>query len=398
MSADLLQRAEEFLKAPRTVSAEEAGLAAEMLASVSPPNNAGPWITHGDTKFLQFSTNDYLGLASAPSVREKATEIVAKYGISAPMGSRTMTGTTADHLELEQRVAELRGCEAALVFATGASAMMGLLAALAKPGDFLFLDQYAHTSLVCGAKIAGATTVFFRHNDLGHLEFLLQQYAGQGPGAIVVDGVYSMQGTVAPLAQLADLKHRFGMRLIVDDAHGTGVFGEHGGGTPLHQDVNDEVDVQAGTFSKAIATIGGFVAGPKVLVDYLRYTAPTMLFTKSIPLAVVAATMESIHLLWEGDDLREKLHRNARRLQDGLKANGFDIGRTQSPITPIQFNGNEALVVAKELRETHRIWVSPILHPAVEMGKSIIRVIPTARHTTDDIDYLIESLMACKVA
>src|SRR5262245_37036938 len=165
MSTDLLERVETFVKDVRWVSSAQRDLVADLLGAVSPPANAGPLIHDGQRTFLQFSTNDYLGLASAPSIRQRAAEIVAQYGISAPMGSRAMTGTTADHLELEAALARHRGCESSLVFATGASAMMGLLAALARPGDVLFLDQFAHASLVCGAKIAGATTVFFRHND-----------------------------------------------------------------------------------------------------------------------------------------------------------------------------------------------------------------------------------------
>ena len=393
MSIDLLERVESFINDARWVSTVQRDLVAELLGAVSPPQNAGPVIHDGQRTFLQFSTNDYLGLASAPSVRQRAAEIVAQYGISAPMGSRAMTGTTADHLELEAALARHRGCEAALVFATGASAMMGFLAALARPGDILFLDQFAHASLVCGARISGATPVFFRHNDVQHLEHLVRQHAGGSPAAIVVDGVYSMQGDLAPLPELVAIKHRYGLRLFVDDAHGTGVFGPHGSGTPAHFGLAGQVDVQAGTFSKALATIGGFIAGSRTLIDYLRFTAPTFLFTKSLPLAVVAATQASLSLLIPGDDLRAKLHRNARRLQEGLVANGFDIGRTESPITPIQFAGNDALLVAKRLRDEHRIWVAPVLHPAVERGRSIIRATPTANHTAAQIDELIEALM-----
>ena len=393
MSADLLLRAEAFVKDPRWVQSGQLELAAEMLGAVSPPDNAGPLVHDGRKSFLQFSTNDYLGLATAPSVRQRAAEIVNRYGISAPMGSRAMTGTTADHLELEAALARHRGCEAAIVFATGASAMMGLLAALARPGDVLFLDQFAHASLVCGAKISGATTVYFRHNDVMHLEHLVRQHATGAPAAIVVDGVYSMQGDLAPLADIVRIKERYGLRLLVDDAHGTGVFGPKGSGTPAHLGVNSGVDAQAGTFSKALATIGGFIAGSRGLIEYLRFMAPTFLFTKSLPLAVVAATQQSLELLIQGDDLRARLHRNAKRLQEGLVANGFDIGRTESPITPIQFDGNDALQVAKQLRDEHGIWVSPVLHPAVERGRSIIRAIPTANHTAAQIDDFIEALM-----
>ena len=394
MCKDLFEKCVDFVERPRSVSDGQVALAADLFSAVSPPANAGPWVKSEDAPYLQFSTNDYLGLASDPEVQARGAEAARQYGVSSPMGSRAMTGTTALHLELESQIAAFKRCEEALTFTTGSMAMMGMMAALAGPGDTLFMDQFAHASLVCGARISGATIVFFRHNDLDHLERLLSQRNPDSAAAIVVDGVYSMQGHLAPLPALVELKSRHGVRLIVDDAHGTGVFGPQGRGTAAHFGVEAGVDVHAGTFSKALATMGGFVAGDRAVIEYLRFNAPTMLFTKAAPLAIVAATRESLSKLEKADAQRERLHKNAKRLQEGLMANGFDIGGTQSPITPIQFCGNEALEVAHELRRAHRIWVSPVVYPAVEMGKSIIRIIPTARHTPDDVDFLIDSLMA----
>lgn len=389
---DIFARCEEFLTGPKTIHAAEYELAAEIFADVSPPANAGPWIEGKGRKLLQFSSNNYLGLAMHPEVRQRAVEIVQQYGVSCPMGSRLMTGNTRFHLELEEQIAAFKGRQSALLFSAGAMGTMGTLACLARPGDLLVMDEFAHASLVCGAKISGAEIRYFRHNDVDRLEGILKKVAGTRPVAIVVDGVYSMQGDLGPLKDIVALKERYGVRLIVDDAHGTGVFGPGGRGTAAHFGVAPQVDLEIGTFSKAIATLGGFVAGDRAVVDYIRYNAPTIIFTKAMPLAIVAATQVALRLLEEGDDRRKRLWENTERLQSGLRSRGFRVGKTQSPITPIEFEGTDALFLAHELRKTYGIWVSPVVYPAVPLGQSIIRVIPTALHTEAEIEYLINSL------
>jgi len=389
---DIFARCGEFLAGPKNIHAAQFEMAAEIFADISPPANAGPWVEGEGRRLLQFSSNNYLGLAMHPDVRQRAVDIVMEYGVSCPMGSRLMTGNTRYHLELEEQLAAFKGRESALLFTTGAMATMGTLACLARPGDLLVLDEYAHASLVCGAKISGAEIRFFRHNDMDRLESILKKTAGSRPVAIVVDGVYSMQGDLGPMHELAELKSRYGVRLIVDDAHGTGVFGPNGRGTCAHFDVQQYADLEIGTFSKAIATLGGFVSGNRAVVDYIRYNAPTIIFTKAMPLAVVAATQVALDLLQKGDDLRQRLWENTRRLQAGLRGRGFSVGCTQSPITPIEFEGTEALFIAYELRKTYGIWVAPVVYPAVPLGKSIIRAIPTAAHSTEDIDTFVRSI------
>jgi 8-amino-7-oxononanoate synthase len=388
---DLFDKCRKFVEEPQVVRGDVRNVAADLFSTVSPPNNAGPWITSGGRKILQFSTNDYLGLSMHPDVVQAAARATAECGIGAPMGSRLLTGTIEAHLELEQALAAFKRTEAALTFTSGALTMMGSLACLAKPGDLLVLDEHAHASLVCGAKISGAEIVYFRHNDLTHLETILGANAGRRVG-IVVDGVYSMQGDMAPLDGLAAIKERHQARLIVDDAHGTGVCGENGRGTAALFGVERHIDLQAGTFSKALGTYGGFVAGDRTVIEYLRYNAPTFIFTKAMPLAVVAATRKSLDLVERGQDRRDQLWANRRRLQTGLKARGFDIGCTQSPITPIQFPGNEALYYAHKLRTTYGIWLAPVIYPAIALGRSILRVIPTAMHTSGDVDFLIDAM------
>ncbi len=389
---DIFAKCQEFLTAPKTIRVQEFEIAAELFADVSPGNNAGPWIDANGRRLLQFSTNNYLGLAMHPDIRQRATEVVEQYGVSCPMGSRLMTGNTISHLELEDRIATFKQRPAALVFSAGAMATMGTLACLARPSDLLVLDEYAHASLVCGAKISGAEVRVFRHNDMDHLESILRKVSGSRAVAVVVDGVYSMQGDVGPLDELVDLKNRYGARLIVDDAHGTGVFGPNGRGTAAHFGVHDQVDLEIGTFSKAIGTLGGFIAGNKAVVEYVRFNAPTMVFTKAMPLAIVAATQVGLELLENAEPQRKRLWENTKRLQSGLRKCGFKLGNTQSPITPIQCNGTDAIHLAYELRKTCNIWVSPVVYPAVPLGKSIIRVIPTALHSDAEIDHLIHSL------
>ncbi|NUQ61287.1 MAG: pyridoxal phosphate-dependent aminotransferase family protein [Pirellulales bacterium] len=390
---DFFDKCEAFFSDNKTFGEGERHLAADIFSNVSPPGNAGPWMECDGRRVLQFSTNDYLGLAMHPEVRARAVEIVEQYGICSPMGSRLMTGTTDYHIELERKMAQFKRCESAVTFASGAMAMMGTLISLAGARDLLILDERAHASLILGAKASGAKLLFFRHNDVAHLESILERTADEHPSrAIVVDGVYSMDGDLGPLAEIAGLKKKYHARLIVDDAHGTGVFGEEGRGTAAHLGVEPAVDIHLGTFSKAIGTIGGFAAGDATVIEFVRYHAPTYIFTKAMPLVVVAATLVALDLLQNADDRRRTLWSNCRYLQQALKAKGLDLGRTESPITPIQLQGNDALYIADKLRKVYGIWVSPVVYPAISLGRSIIRVIPTAQHTEDDLDRLVDGL------
>ena len=390
---DLFDKCTEFFSDPKILGEHDSGLAANLFTEVSPPGNAGPWMECDGRRQLQFSTNDYLGLAMHPEVRARVVETAREYGVCSPMGSRLLTGTTQDHLELERKMAVFKRCEAAITFASGAMAMMGALASLAGRRDLLILDERAHATLILGAKASGARLIFFRHNDLAHLEQILQRTADEYPSrALVIDGVYSMDGDVAPLPDITFLKKKYGARLLVDDAHGTGVFGPQGRGTAAQFDAESDIDLHLGTFSKAIGTIGGFAAGDTTVIEYIRYHAPTYIFTKAMPLVVVAATLVALDLVKEADQRRDVLWSNCRRLQRELKRHGFDLGRTQSPITPIQLQGNDALYMADKLRNVYGIWVSPVVYPAIPLGRSILRVIPTAQHTVDDIDRLVESL------
>lgn len=369
-------------------------MAERVLFDVSPVQNNGPWIEHHGRPFLQFSTNDYLGLSIHPEVKAVAAETAARYGISAPMGARPLTGTCELHLELERKVAEFKQTEAAITFTMGAGAMMGALGCLARPGDLMIMDQLAHASLVAGAKIGGASIKYFKHNDVASLERVLRQANPDVAKLVVVDGVYSMNGDIAPLVEICDLKDKYGARLMVDDAHGNGVCGPHGGGVAEMLGAMDRVDIHAGTFSKAIGTSGGFIASNKDVVFFIRCLAPTLLFTKAMSAVVTAATTKALELMRKADDRRAAMWANAHLIQRLLGERGIAIGETRTPITPIHFEGNTALFVADILRRKFDIFISAVVYPAVRRGSAILRCVPTAMHKPENIAYLVESLSA----
>jgi len=394
--ADIFDKVVRFQQESRIVKKQDRAAAEATLYRPSPLNNVGPWMDADGRQILQFSTNDYLGLANHPKVIAAAAQIASKYGVSVPMGARPLTGTIELHLELERELADFKRTEDALIFANGAHTMIGTLAALAGPRDLIILDRYAHASLVCGAKMSGARVRFFRHNDVEDLEAILMEAPRNQARMIVVDGVYSMQGDIAPLPELCDLCEKHGARLIVDDAHGTGVCGENGRGTAELLGVESRIDMHLGTCSKALATMGGFAAGDANVINFLKFNAPTALFTKAMPACIAAATLEALRILRRSHDRRKKLWHNRQLLQDGLRESGFDIGETQTPITPIRNNGADAVHLCTELYEKHNIWANAVLYPAVPIGTSILRVIPTANHTDKDINTLLSALCELK--
>ncbi len=394
--ADIFDKCVRFREEQRSVLLEDVPIAERVIFGVSPLENAGPWIDADGRRMLQFSTNDYLGMSVHPEVRAVAADYAARHGVSAPMGARPLTGTVELHLEFERRIAAFKRTEAALSFTMGAGAMLGSVACLARPHDILIMDQLAHASLVCGARIAGATIKYFKHNDPENLERVIKRCDPDKPKMIVVDGVYSMNGDIAPLREICDIKERHGARLFMDDAHGHGVCGENGRGAAEMLGVEDRVDLHAGTFSKAFGTYGGFIAGPREVVFYVRCLAPTILFTKAAPACVVAATMKSLELVAKAHDRRKKLWDNAHYLQGLLRQRGFDVGDTQTPITPIRLGDSCAVHCADILRRKHSIWVSAVVYPAVRRGNGIIRVIPTALHEHSDIDHLVNSLESAR--
>ncbi|GAB6166012.1 pyridoxal phosphate-dependent aminotransferase family protein [Thermostilla marina] len=340
---------------------------------------------------LQFGSNDYLGIANHPDVHRAYVEAAEQFGPAAPMGSRLLTGTTRLHLELEESLAVFKETEAALVFSAGAMATMGVVACLFGRDDLLLIDERAHASLHLGARASQAIVRVFRHNDLGHLEDLLRRNASRRPVGVVVDGVYSMHGDVAPFQELRALKAAHGFRLIVDDAHGTGVFGPQGKGTAFAYGAADVVDLHLGTFSKALGTIGGFVCGSIETITFLRYNCPTFIFTKAMPAAIVAATQEALRLVRAAEDARKTLWENAKHLRSRLRETEFSVGPTESPITPLIARGENALRWCARLAALG-ICTAAATYPAVPLGTSLLRLTPTAAHTKADLDRLVDAL------
>lgn len=389
--ADVFDKCLRFQRKNGIVSEEDREIATRSLYRESPLNTAGPWLSLNGRRVLQFSSNDYLGIANHPDVRAAAAQVVSEFGIGAPMGARAMTGNVGLHLELEQRVAAFKRTEQALVFSTGTDAMMGAVAALAGRRDLIVLDEFAHASLSWGAKVSGAQIKIFKHNDIEDLESILLRAPSKQAKMVVVNGVYSMHGDLAPLPELCELCRANGTRLLVDDAHGTGVCGENGRGTAELLGVEEKIDLHLGTFSKAIGTTGGFAAGDQAVIDFLKYRAPTVLFTKAMPACIAAATLAALKLLRDSHDRRKTLWRNAGLLQDGMQAAGYSIGNTQTPITPIHAKGSAAVYVSDAMDREFDIRTSAILYPAVPHGTSVLRITPTANHCRKDIQLLLKA-------
>jgi len=389
---DLFKKCFEFKEKTKIIADEFKAVAEKVLFDLSPVRNFGPHMEKDGKTYLQLSTNDYLGLTDHADVQEAAVEAARKWGTCAPMGARPLTGTTALHIELEKEVADFKKTEACLTFSTGANAMIGTLAALFSPDDVIIMDQYAHASLVCGARISRAKVKFFRHNDPESLANLLDKIDPKRARGVVIDGVYSMHGDIAPIPELVEVKNRYGARLIVDDAHGTGVNGENGRGTAERLSAEDGVDLHLGTFSKAFVTSGGFLAGPREVVEFTSYMAPTMLFTKATSAIVVCATLASVRAARAEPRRREKLWENTHFLHAGLRDLGLDFGNTQTPITPIRMNGTGAVIMAAALREKYGIWAAAVTYPAIRFGTSILRVIPTANHTKEDLQSFLDAI------
>ncbi|MBK9515882.1 MAG: 8-amino-7-oxononanoate synthase [Anaeromyxobacter sp.] len=341
---------------------------------------------------LMFGSNNYLGLATHPRLVAAATAALAQCGVGTT-GSRLLNGTLDLHQRLEARLAAFHRREAAAVFSVGYLANLGAISALCGPGDLVVLDRLAHASLVDACKLAGVRVKRFRHNDPAHLARLLASEPDR-PALVAVDGVYSMDGDLAPLPELLAACRRHGARLLVDDAHGVGVFGPTGRGVAEHFGLEAEIDVLVGTLSKATGTLGGYVVADAPVVEYLRHLARPMIFTASGPAAVQAATLAALDLIEEEPERRLRLWENTRRLQSGLAEEGFDIGVTCSPIVPVQVGQQERLFTMWRRLEADGVYASLVLPPAVPPGRCILRLTVMATHTREQVDRAVLAIAA----
>jgi 8-amino-7-oxononanoate synthase len=346
-------------------------------------------VVTGGRSVVMLGSNNYLGLASHPRLRRAAAAAVEKYGVGLS-GSRLLNGTLDLHVKLERKLALFHRRQAALVFSVGYLANLGVLSGLCGRGDVVVLDKLVHASMVDACRLAGVDVRRFRHNDPSHLDRVLSSEGGR-PALVAVDGVYSMDGDVAPLPDLLAVCRRHRARLLVDDAHGLGVLGKTGRGTAEHFDLEQEVDLVVGTLSKATGGQGGYVVGDEAVVDFIRHLSRPLIFNASATPPAVAAALEALDVIADEPGLRARLWANTDRFLGGLKARGFDTGPTRTPIVPVQVGAQErTFLFWRQLRE-EGIFVNPVLPPAVPAGRCIVRATVIASHTEAQLDRALEA-------
>jgi 8-amino-7-oxononanoate synthase len=335
-------------------------------------------------KVIMLGSNNYLGLTDHPYVMEKACEAIRKYGTGCT-GSRFLNGTLDIHLELEEKLASFLGKEACVTFSTGFQANLGVIGTLGDRGTVLFIDRKNHASIIDGTRMGYAKVVKYRHNDLDNLRHMLETHR-EHPGMIITDGVFSMEGDLADIPGLCDLGAEFGVRVMIDDAHGVGAMGAHGRGTAEHLGCEDRVDILVGTFSKSFACIGGFGAGPETVIDYIRHVARTNIFSASLPPSAVATVLAVLEILREEPGLVQKSHDAAERCRTGLRDLGFNVGNSEAPIVPIIVG--EDLVCFRFWKELFEngVFTNAVVSPAVDQGQAMLRTSYMASHTPGMID------------
>ncbi len=341
-------------------------------------------------KRIMLGSNNYLGLTHHPKVLEAASRALHKYG-SGCTGSRFLNGTLDLHGQLEGALAEFLGKEDCLVFSTGYNANLGLISGLVGRNDVVYLDKLDHASILDGAKMSYGETERFNHGDLAGLERRMERDRSGRGAMIVVDGVYSMEGDIADVPGLSRIARKYGAVLAIDDAHSLGVLGPDGDGTAAHFGMTDDADIIAGTFSKSLASIGGFVAGNESVIHYLRHNSRPLIFTASLPPANTAGVLAALEILRTEHERREQLWANTRRLQDGFRSMGFDIGPTETPIVPVLIGTIEKTFLMWRRLYDAGVFTNPVAPPAVPASQCRLRTSVMATHTFDQIDFCLEA-------
>uniref|UniRef100_A0A7C4Q0A5 8-amino-7-ketopelargonate synthase n=1 Tax=Bellilinea caldifistulae TaxID=360411 RepID=A0A7C4Q0A5_9CHLR len=346
----------------------------------------GAWLIVDGKKVLNFCSNNYLGLANHPRLVEAARQILDRYGVG-PAAVRTIAGTMEIHLELERRLAEFKKVPAAITFQSGFTANLATIPALVGKEDIIFSDELNHASIIDGCRLSGAPIIRYAHCDLADLERVILENQGKYRRALAItDGVFSMDGDIAPLDQIYQVTSKYGVMLMVDDAHGEGVMGKGGRGIVDHFNLHGKVDVEVGTLSKAFGVVGGVVAGDPLIVEWLRQRGRPFLFSSAVTPPDVAAAIAAVDLLEESTDLVDRLWENARYFKAEMKRLGFDTGKSVTPITPIMLG--EAPLAQQFSRELfeENVFAMAIGFPTVPRGKARIRVMISASHSRDDLD------------
>ena len=352
---------------------------------------------------ITWSVNDYLGLANDPEVRRVDAEAAAKYGSAYPMGARLMSGHTDLHEKLQNQLAEFANKEAAYVLNFGYQGILSTIDSLVSKNDVIVYDIDSHACIIDGVRLHLGKRFTYQHNDMESLEKNLNRatkIAEETNGGILVisEGVFGMRGEQGKLKEIVELKKKFKFRLLVDDAHGFGTLGKTGAGAGEEQGVQDEIDVYFATFAKSLASTGAFIASDKEIIDFLKYNMRSQVFAKSLQMQLVEGILKRLEMLRTRPEYKQKLWDNVNKLQSGLKERGFDIGTTQSCVTPVYLKGSvpEAMALVKDLRENHKIFCSIVVYPVIPKGLILLRLIPTASHNFDDIQETLEAFSSIR--
>ena len=341
---------------------------------------------------ITWSINDYLGLANHPDVRKADAEAAEEYGMAYPMGARMMSGHTKYHEQLERECAAFVNKETAYLVNFGYQGMVSAIDALVTKNDVIVYDMDSHACIIDGVRLHHGKRFTFRHNDIESFELNLKRakkIADENDGGIFVisEGVFGMRGEQGKLKEIISFKKEYNFRLLVDDAHGFGTLGKTGAGAGEEQGIQDDIDVYFATFAKSMAGIGAFFAGDKDVIKFLQYNMRSQMFAKSLPMAMVKGALKRLDMIRTMPELRSKLWQNVNALQDGLKEKGFNIGKTNTCVTPVFLEGNipEAMAMVNDLRENHRIFCSIVVYPVIPKGMILLRLIPTAAHNLEDV-------------
>ncbi|MCM2266971.1 MAG: pyridoxal phosphate-dependent aminotransferase family protein [Elusimicrobiales bacterium] len=354
-----------------------------------------PEITIKGKKFIMFGSNNYLGLANDPRMKKAAMDAVQKFGTGVA-GSRFLNGNTVLHTELETKLAKFKGREAALIYATGYQMNLGVVSALVGKGDFAIVDKLNHASILDGCRLSHGELRRFRHNNPADLERVLKEIGPNHGKLVIVDGVFSMEGDIAPIPEISKVCRRHGARLMVDDAHATGVLGKHGRGTCEHFGLSHkDVDLVVGTCSKSFASVGGFVVGDADILHYVQHISRSMIFSASLPPSSVAAISKALDIIEAEPQRIKKLWDNAAYLMKRFKAMGLNTGETQTPIIPVIIGDNEKTFMLWRMLYDHGLFTNPVVSPAVPPKRAMLRVVATATHTREQLDRALDIFETC---
>lgn len=358
----------------------------------------GPRMKFKGVEMLNWSLNNYLGLANHTEVRKADAEATANYGLAYPMGARMMSGNSTLHEQLDRELAQFVGKEDAVLVNYGYQGMVSVVDAIVDRHDVIVYDAESHACIVDGVRLHMGKRFVYKHNDVADLEKQLQRAqklieGTQGGILVITEGVFGMTGAQGKVADIVALKQKYNFRLLVDDAHGFGTLGKTGGGVGQEQNCNEGIDVYFGTFAKSMALIGGFLAGDATIIKYLRYNLRSQIYAKSLPMPIVVGALKRLELIRNHPELIQNLWTVVNALQKGLRDQGFDIGKTNSCVTPVMMKGTvgEATAVVHDLRQNYKIFCSVVIYPVIPKGMILLRLIPTAVHTLADVEQTIQA-------